>query len=347
MPKYQCICGAKYKFPDSAIGKKAKCKQCGEVFTLSGDDDAPIAIAEEPHDSKWNLEDEVAAAARARQVAEVTAAPEAPRVPPAVPARAASASFGQSLLWSVFFPSSVYNLIAFFAIWLGLAIGHLIPFLSIVVSLWYAAFRFAVIESAAAGEKGLPEVEFSRAAMVDAVGDALRWIATWGIALAPAIVYFFIIASSGSGGLMRAASTLTGGVTGLMPGSGADPVMILLVGFGLCLWPIIVLVVTLGGFDCLIRFDLIVATIVRSFPAYLLTLTVVFGATVLEEFLGNTVFREMGPGMVRGGVGTMIGTGLAAHALFVGITLYCNIVMLKAIGLYYHHNKEKFAWDWG
>jgi hypothetical protein len=349
MPKYQCVCGAKYKFPDSAVGKKAKCKQCDEVFTLTAEDDAPIAISEEPHDSKWNLEDEVAAAtARAREPREEAERPRARPAPVAAPAGVHNQGFAQSLLWTIFFPSTVNNLISFFALWIGLTVGYMLPcFLSILIVIWYAAFRFAVIESAAAGEKSLPQVEFSRAAVFEAIADALRWLASWAIALAPAIVYFFIMAAQGNSDLMGAATTLTGGVTGLLPGSGADPIMIILVCAGLFFWPIIVLVLTLGGYECLYRFDLIVATIVRSFPAYLLTIGVVFGATLLEEVLSRTVFTGMTAAATGGGIGTAIGTGLVAHALFVGITLYCNIVMLKAIGLYYHHNKERFAWDWG
>jgi hypothetical protein len=85
---------------------------------------------------------------------------------------------------------------------------------------------------------------------------------------------------------------------------------------------------------------------VRSFPAYLVTLVLVFGATAVEEALHNAVSAGATTG-TGGGIGTAFGGYLAAYALSVGITLYCNIVMLRAIGLYYHHFKHKFAWDWG
>lgn len=63
MPKFQCACGAKYRFPDSAMGKKAKCKRCGVVFTLEVDEDGPIPIAKDPPDfGDSPLVDKVAAA---------------------------------------------------------------------------------------------------------------------------------------------------------------------------------------------------------------------------------------------------------------------------------------------
>ena len=33
--------------------------------------------------------------------------------------------------------------------------------------------------------------------------------------------------------------------------------------------------------------------------------------------------------------------------LATGVGLYFEIVALRAIGLYYHHYKDRFAWSWG
>ena len=47
MPKCRCPCGAKYRVAEEAIGKNAKCKKCGEVFTLEPEDEGTIPIADE------------------------------------------------------------------------------------------------------------------------------------------------------------------------------------------------------------------------------------------------------------------------------------------------------------
>ena len=40
-------------------------------------------------------------------------------------------------------------------------------------------------------------------------------------------------------------------------------------------------------------------------------------------------------------------SGGIASLLVVGISLYFEIVAMRVIGLYYHHFKHRFAWDWG
>ena len=47
MPTQRCECGAKYRFPESSLGKRAKCKKCGAVFKLTGkEDDGTIPICD-------------------------------------------------------------------------------------------------------------------------------------------------------------------------------------------------------------------------------------------------------------------------------------------------------------
>ncbi len=352
MAKYECACGAKYKFPDSAIGKKAKCKRCGAVFTL-GDDTGPIPLADDASSGGGSLfDDELLAQAKSvpalRAFPEVTSAKSlTPNAQSATATATSARKYGEAILWTILFPASIYNFLSFIAIWIGLAIGGILPcFLSIIVSFWYAAFRFAVIESGAAGEKSLPQVGFSRDMIGDLIHDGFRWLGSWALALAPAVVYSLVQAGVDPAGLQQTASALANGVAGLMPGSGADRKLVTLIAVGLFMWPIMVLVITLGGFGCVYRVDLMLITIARSFPAYLVTLALALAATVAEQFLQDAVASGVGKN-AGGGAGAAVGSGLAMYVLFVGISLYCNIVMLRAIGLYYHHFKEKFAWDWG
>jgi len=30
----------------------------------------------------------------------------------------------------------------------------------------------------------------------------------------------------------------------------------------------------------------------------------------------------------------------------IGVTVYFDIVLMRLIGLYYHHFKDRFAWSW-
>ena len=68
MPTSHCQCGAKYRYGESSIGKRARCKKCGTVFTLTPEDEeGPIPLSDDS-----DMRDEIAAAAaRARTAAAV------------------------------------------------------------------------------------------------------------------------------------------------------------------------------------------------------------------------------------------------------------------------------------
>jgi hypothetical protein len=86
--------------------------------------------------------------------------------------------------------------------------------------------------------------------------------------------------------------------------------------------------VAIGGFATLRRVDLIFATMIKTFPIYLLTVAIVFGTAFIVPALEDL------PG------------GLIGRVLVIGISLYGEIIALRAIGLYYHHFKHRFAWSW-
>jgi prepilin signal peptidase PulO-like enzyme (type II secretory pathway) len=94
------------------------------------------------------------------------------------------------------------------------------------------------------------------------------------------------------------------------------------------LWPMMLLVVALGGIRSLIRFDLMMLTIAKTFPAY--ALVVVFA------YVG-----VVGPALLPEDV------GLAAWAALLAVEVYAGIFTMRVIGLYYHHFKNRFAWSWG
>ena len=62
MPTKHCECGAKYRFPEESVGKRAKCKKCGAIFTLEDEDEIKVVPLAEP-DSLGDLASAVQATA--------------------------------------------------------------------------------------------------------------------------------------------------------------------------------------------------------------------------------------------------------------------------------------------
>jgi len=345
MPTCPCQCGAKYRVAEAAVGKKAKCHKCGAVFVLQEEDDgSTIPLA---GDAQW--EDKPAAAAPVvQQSAAVRGslggeAPARPIISPPTPAR----GYANSLLWTLLFPASAPNLVTFIVIWAVLAVGGRLPFISIVLGLWYAGYRFAVVETAAAGESDLPDVNYSTAWGYEMLYPVFQWFGSWVVVMLPAVAYTAVAAYRGSADVFDVLLALTGGVAGLLQTAGADPIPVILVCLGIILWPMIILCVALGGLTTVYRIDLILVTVFRSLGPYMVTLIVVGAATVTEVLLSSLLAARMTGGTTPASAGRLAGSAIVVRAMSTGITLYCNIVMLRAIGLYYHHFKHRFAWNWG
>ncbi|MFQ5491932.1 MAG: hypothetical protein ACE5GE_14535, partial [Phycisphaerae bacterium] len=268
-------------------------------------------------------------------------------------------SFSSDVSWTLLFFTDPPTLIAFFAIWAALVVGPVIPFVSILVTFWYCAFRFELVRMAAAGEEGLPSVGWSQI-FDDLIMPALYWTASWMFVLIPAGLYVIVGLKGGwvswndvSTAMLQGTSGLLGGLNGVSGGFAA------LVYLGIFFWPIAVLCLALGGATTLYRVDLIFKTVIGTFSGYALTVGIVFGVTLLGQFLGNlvgssaagTAPASTGPlGLGIGGAGSMlnlIGRALSSRVLVIGVTLYAEIVAMRVIGLYYHHHKRGFAWSWG
>lgn len=356
MPTQRCPCGAKYRFPDSALGKRAKCKKCGAVFTLEPEEDEGAIPIAEP-----GIEDEFAAAAE--QAAAAPAAAERPpplsaaylpsaesagRLGPAVVEEtAAPTSYARSLLATLLFPTSIRNLATFIIILGILSVGELLlPFVfgylrlvgQVIIFGWYCAFRFGVVEEAAAGEKDLPTLSLAGGAFDDIVVPLLKWVGSWALVLMPAYVYLLVVVAVGAQSGTSPLPSPLGGVGGILQGVSAEFIpFVVLTCVGIFIWPMIILCVTLGGFTSLARPDLIVITLIKTFPLYLFTVAIVFGADYLKWLLTS----RLGSGDGGGFDGYFL-LGLTS----VGVGVYFEIVALRVIGLYYHHFKHRFAWSW-
>ena len=157
------------------------------------------------------------------------------------------------------------------------------------------------------------------------------------------------VAEGGLGkGNKRIEDAFSDGVPGLIISRHGIGVAVFggLVILGMFFWPIIILCVALGGFDFINHPGLILSTIVKTFPAYLFTVIMVFGVDWLGHALTGAVDTRLAPGDVED-VSIRLGSSILVSFFVTGITVYFEIVTMKLIGLYYHHFKDRFAWDWG
>ena len=356
MPTYRCECGAKYRFPDSAIGKKAKCKKCSAVFRLEEEEAGPIALAGEVKDTEGAhappLGMFVPTAHEFESAPALSLPPSAPQVegaptsPPLVAPPTPARGYGHSILWAVLFPTAPRSLMIFAAVWVIVAFVGAIPLIGWVVMFWYAAFQFAVIESGAAGEEDLPGATFGSDIIAGLVVPFFKWIGSWALVMLPTVIYVFVQARPGSGTTNAVFAALLSGTGGLVKAFGADPTLFVLFGAGLFIWPMVILCIALGDFGALLRVDLVIVTLIKSFPAYAATIVIVVGATAAAVFLDDAISAGFAPAP-GAGLGGTIGSAVVMYVLAVGAQIYCDIVMLRAIGLYYHHFKHRFAWSWG
>jgi hypothetical protein len=362
MPKMRCpSCGQKYQLPDTAIGRRARCKKCQTVFTVEAPQgEGPIPIADDPFPLAGELDAAVERGAREPAPAHTAAT----TLPPAMPdmsrlGEAAAATGGKSywkdLVWSLLFPTSPGNLITFTLLCALLAFYTFLMMLpvfacvlcvlkvivAIIVVGAYCAFLFNVIVQAAGGDEDLPSIALSDV-WNDMILPLSRMIGSVLLVSLPVIAYLIYLGAAGGPGM----GTLGPGVLGILSIARDFVILGVLLVLAVFLWPIVVLCVALGGLSSLTRLDLVFVTIVKSFPAYLLTVLLVVGCVLLRGFIEDQVATQIAK--ASGGIRIDIsGAAIATAVIGVVINTYFEIVAMRCVGLYYHHFKHKFAWDWG
>ena len=231
------------------------------------------------------------------------------------------------------YPARGRNLAVLLSAWLVIAVGvvgagylfsggrtcfGLVVF--VVTEGTFAALCFNTVHQSAEGERDLPGLPLSLsidewwpAAIVPFFGFLLTCV----IALGPVIAY-------GIYGAMSAP-----------PGQALPPTdlaaMVGLLGLGLFLWPMLVLVLTVGDFKALVRIDAMVVTAIQTFPAYVCTLLLVYGCAAILVFIGAN--------LPKGDV-----SGVVTATLILGVRVYTQIAAMMAIGTYYHCYQSKFEW---
>ena len=347
MPAVSCHCGARYNVPASAIGRRWRCKKCGEQFEIR-----PAAVPDQAVslDDLSALERGSTAAApgqprQDRQTPSRDIPPEA--VPPGIVAYAAQdvpadeaggvlLTFFGALARVFLFPARPRNLITFLTTWTVLAtavIGssYLFAYGSVRSTLLglavfvltegaFAAFCFNAVRQAAEGEEELPGLPLTEG--VDEI---------WRTIIAPLLAF--------AGTVLLALAPATIGLIGVsfLPASGTlAPVgKLLAIGgmalLGLFLWPMFVLSLVMGDTKALLRFGPMVVTVLRTIVPYTCTVLLVYGTAAVLVF--GTVLLTEGES-----------APLAVIALVVGLRVYTQIVAMRAIGVYYYHNAERFDW---
>lgn len=359
MPKVACGgCGAVYTLPDAAVGRRARCKKCGQVFRVGA---RPAA---DPDVIPF-ADDDPAAPFAGQAVQRTAAAPAAaithepiPRSgsPDRVVAADQPASGGLSGLAhdigrSFLFPTRIPNLVTFLLLCIMLCLS--IPLtalwcigaaLVVIIYGWYMAYQLSVVEGATAGEEDLPDFQIGNF-WESVVLPLLKIVLVSVISMLPfamALAYAVVMQSLGA----------AGGLTLFFSAVGANPetlalldeladvamaaILLAALAFGLLLQPIMLLIVAVGGIRSLWRVDYMVTSIARTPLAYGLVCVVFFGLTAGPPIVVG-LFEDSVP--AQGAI------GLTVALLVIGA--YLRIVAMRAVGLYYHHLKDRFAWSWG
>ncbi len=254
------------------------------------------------------------------------------------------------------------NLLTLLGVWIALAIGEIMkttmalaPLLgfmvvgafaivSFIIAGWYMAFQLKVVQWAAGEEDSLPGMGAEDGLVDGVIIPFFHMLATKVAAYAPVVLYLVIL-------YYRVAAVAAdtyfgeGAYASPVPPALAIVVLILLALAGLFIWPMLVLVVACGGgMFTMFRLDLILETIFKSFPAYLLTVLAVcftFGLRVLlYGIVGASVGEDASVEEDWAGL-------FLLPVLLVGINLYFDVIAMRAIGYYYACFKHRFAWDWG
>lgn len=363
MPKFTCTCGKKYKFPPEFAGKKARCKDCREIFTLPAEepeeDDGLFKIADDP-----TFDSEVAAAQeRAQHQGEIVSGAAASAALPGAGVRIGDAvlegdakigrrGYWEDVLWSFLFITNIKNLLIFLFLWVIFALlqifggGCFVVIFSIAIYGWWAGYRFETIASAASGQDDLPDLTEVGESFFDYAAALFKWLASWALVMFPGLIIMGVAFTQGALAADGSLDALLGGASGLIgmvTAGGLLGLGVVLCLLGIALWPIVALCFAIGGIGTIARIDLMVQTIMRTLPAYVALLAFIYGSTVLQGMFEAWANRKV---MAGATMQNFMGRAILLNMGLAGIMVYVELVSCRLVGLYYHHFKKKFAWSW-
>jgi hypothetical protein len=286
--------------------------------------------------------------------------PYAPAAKALVAAVAAYGRYFAAIAQSLVFLRKPGNIVTFVIVWLLLAmrevmqtamslapsyiVGAFLFMASFVITGWYMAFRMNLALWAAGEEEELPGLAVEEGWWDGVLVPFFRMLAVYVFAFLPCGLFLWTLSIRMSAAV-AASPGLLGPVGSPVPGASAIVVLVLLAALGLFIWPMLVLVVSCGNsIKGMFRLDLIGETILKSLPAYLLTVLGVYVAFGAQVGITALIWAQLGQTTSWYDDWVAI---FGLPALLVGVNLYFDIVSMRAIGYYYCCFKHKFAWSWG
>ncbi len=327
---FTCTCGKKYLLPDDAAGKRARCKSCGEIFTVpSPEFDFDLAPSAR----------EIAPTPGPMAAASIPVDTSRPMMRNEERSRMGRVqrSFWVDAISSFTIFSKLSNigpLIGCAAVLFVAGVLEIIPIRSIlklVILCFFngvaVAFFLDVVRTTAGGDDDLPGLHAWGDFWESIFKPLFEFIGVTLLLIAPAIVVVMWRISAGDSDESVAAWGYT------------------VAGIGLLLWPICILAIATGGFSALVRMDLLILSIVRTIPAYLAIVSLMAGAVGLGVVMTGGLFSSSEEGGFFSD--QTVSAYLAAQAILSAVTAYVMIVCMRAIGLYYRHFSERFPWTAG
>jgi len=225
------------------------------------------------------------------------------------------------------------------------AVPLLGTFLVLIVLGWYMAFQLNAVLGAAGGEQELPELSLGDW-MEGILFPLLKWLTSWLMALVPFAIGMGYLIAFGQMDIWAALGHFGSALRGdyfsaFDPSQGGGPLLGAILLVAMAIWPMMLLVVAVGGVPSLVRFDLMVLTIIKTLPAYILVVVLAYVGVVGPALL---LAWQLSTASVGEALSiSVLGPGL----VFIVAQVYANIFAMRVIGLYYHHFKQRFAWSWG
>lgn len=193
---------------------------------------------------------------------------------------------------------------------------------------WLASVYLSIVGETARGSDDLPGLNLEDGLMDGVLKPAFKFIGAFAVAFLPAIVLLISIATG------LASETL----------AVLIPVWLLI---GIFFIPLILLLFSLDSLSMILRLDLMVTTIIKSFLPYLAIwlMLLVVGFGMIAAKTGGVVLRLVLPDFLVSPSAAIAAGGLAVQIGVSLISTYLMLVSMRIVGLYYLHFKRRFTME--
>lgn len=371
-------CQAHFSVADSLAGRKAKCTRCGQAIQIPApavrlDDDGLIALADEPEAEARHTvappPPPFPTAAGGRKGKAKGTRPKPARPPPPAPQGQFISAPAHPVQQAVVLdhappPGLVLRDDGTYGISRGFwpDLGHSFiyvargrgPFIFIMMVLMVVArsilgiipvpifpaagrllltgllfaYYFEIVGETCRGEDELPSFGGGSGFLDDVVFPFFKYVATYAWVLLPAIAWWISLIYRGRVEML------------VIPTEAVD-IWILggLVLLGVFLWPMTALSVAINGFTLdVVRYDLQLITIARAPLGYLAIWLLLVAANAI--MVASALALQLAAAVLGGGLALAMG----AILLTAIAAAYATVVSMRAIGLFYRHYKDRFAW---